>query len=91
MPLNESPEQPVTRAGPTLKEVAWHYDPPTPQTEADVTLTNFHNRLRAAEKADRLDEDVDEAGPPRAGRLERLRNAIFTKLGRPKTGGDGAP
>ena len=61
--------------------MAWRYQPKTPDSEAQVTLSEYHAGLRAAELRNRLEVDVDSA-PPTAGRFDlgrliaRLKNAV---------------
>jgi hypothetical protein len=56
--------------------MAWHYEPPAPETEAAVTLSEYHTRLRAAEAAARVETDIDAQPPVHRSNLQRLRNAV---------------
>jgi hypothetical protein len=62
--------------------MAWHYDPPAPETEAEVTLSRYHALERAAELRARVEIDIDAEAPVHRSNLERLRNAARRLLRR---------
>jgi hypothetical protein len=55
--------------------MAWHYEPPAPETEAEVTLSEYHARERIAELRARAEIEIDAEAPVHRSNLERLRNA----------------
>jgi hypothetical protein len=59
--------------------MSWHYEPPAPETEAEVTLSKYHLQLRAAEARNSVEVDVGTE-PSAGSRAKRLRNAVVGML-----------
>ncbi len=73
--------------------MGWHYEPPSPDTEAGNMLSSYHERLRDAEARDQLDVNRDAESPRGEPGLWNSLARLFARIVKPRTkpGGDQAP